>query len=300
MAPSGSEDAILSSFIWSENRRAGQRTVGSTTTQFLYDGLNPVQELASGTPTANLLTGLGIDEYFTRTDAAGDRNLLADALGSTIALADGSGSVQTEYTYEPFGSVTTSGASSLNTFGFTGRENDATGLNFYRTRYYDPGLQRFISTDPIGFSAGDWNLFAYALSSPTNFSDPFGLSVKNNSSSTVWVKRETDCKTVAVPPGGEYPGAQDGIALPAISPNRVYKNVDGVDVEVTAAGRISISSWTQSAKQRAAEFLGRAGWKGFDWQSALHSQSPSDYGWDNLFERSNPKNPAGRKDSACK
>jgi hypothetical protein len=49
------------------------KTVGGTTTQFLYDGLNPVQELGPSTPpasplaTANLLTGLGADEYFTRT-----------------------------------------------------------------------------------------------------------------------------------------------------------------------------------------------------------------------------------------
>jgi uncharacterized caspase-like protein len=70
-----------------------------------------VQELSGGTPTANLLTGLGVDEYFTRTDAAGVRNFLTDALGSTVALADGSGTVQTEYGYEPFGGTTTSGGS---------------------------------------------------------------------------------------------------------------------------------------------------------------------------------------------
>ena len=68
-----------------------------------------MQELSSGTPTANLLTGLGIDEFFTRTDSAGVRNYLTDALGSSVALADGSGTIQTEYTYEPFGATTTLG-----------------------------------------------------------------------------------------------------------------------------------------------------------------------------------------------
>ncbi len=110
-----------------------------------------MQELSGGTPTANLLTGLGVDEYFTRTDGAGTRNLLAGGLGSTIALADSSGTVQTEYTYEPFGATTIIGASDGNSFQFTGRENDGTGLYHYRARYYSPGFHRFISEDPLGF-----------------------------------------------------------------------------------------------------------------------------------------------------
>ncbi len=87
---------VSAGFAYDGVGRRRSRTVGSTTTQFLYEGLNPVQELASGTPTANLLTGLGIDEYFTRTDAAGARHFLTDALGRSVALTDGSGTVQTE------------------------------------------------------------------------------------------------------------------------------------------------------------------------------------------------------------
>jgi RHS repeat-associated protein len=98
---------------------------------------------------------------------------LTDALGSTIALADGSGSIQTEYTYEPFGSVTTSGSANGNTFGFTGRENDGTGLNYYRARYYDPELHRFTAEDPIRQSGG-LNLHRYANNAPTFFTDPMG------------------------------------------------------------------------------------------------------------------------------
>ncbi len=74
-------------------RRRG-KTIGGTTTNFLYDGLNLVQELTSGgTPTANLLTGLGIDETFSRAEASGTSTLLSDALGSTLALASVSGTV---------------------------------------------------------------------------------------------------------------------------------------------------------------------------------------------------------------
>lgn len=50
-----------------------------------------------------------------------------------------------------------------------------TGLYYYRARYYSPTLKRFISEDPIGFSSGDVNFYAYVGNSPTNFIDPLGL-----------------------------------------------------------------------------------------------------------------------------
>ena len=156
----------------------GQRRARTTsgTTSYLYDGVNAAQELVGGSPTANVLTG-GVDEVFQRTDSAGTRAALTDALGSTVALVDGSGALQTQYTYEPFGATSVSGAASANPAQFTGRENDGTGLYYYRARYYDPRYQRFISEDPIGFGGGDVNLHAYALNAPTKFRDPSGRFV---------------------------------------------------------------------------------------------------------------------------
>ncbi|MGD9853156.1 MAG: RHS repeat-associated core domain-containing protein [Nitrospirales bacterium] len=153
------------------------RTVNSVTTDFLYDGLNPIQELSGGSPVATLLIGLGIDDVISRTASGSTSTFLADGLGSTVALTDGTGAVQTEYTYDPFGAVTVTGTSSTNAFQFTGREQDGTGLFYYRARYYSPLLQRFISEDPIGFAGGDLNLYAYVFNSPTNFRDPSGLLV---------------------------------------------------------------------------------------------------------------------------
>ncbi|NEZ61835.1 RHS repeat-associated core domain-containing protein [Leptolyngbyaceae cyanobacterium CCMR0082] len=63
-------------------------------------------------------------------------------------------------------------------FGYTGRErDDATGLMYYRARYYDPAVARFISEDSLGFDAGDANLYRYVFNSPTNnYTDPSGES----------------------------------------------------------------------------------------------------------------------------
>jgi hypothetical protein len=57
----------VGSFVYDAFGRRMNRTISGTTTQFLYDGLNPVQELnGSNGVVANLLTGLRIDEYFAR------------------------------------------------------------------------------------------------------------------------------------------------------------------------------------------------------------------------------------------
>ena len=162
------------SFAYDADGRRAQKTVNSTSTQFLYDGMNPVQELQNGAPSANMLTGLGIDEYLQRTDSAGARDYLTDILGSTLALTDSSGTQQTSYTYDPFGNSAATGQASANPYQFTGRENDGIGLYFNRHRYYSPSPGRFISQDPVGFKGGI-NLYGYAGNSPTNLTDPTGL-----------------------------------------------------------------------------------------------------------------------------
>ena len=166
----------IAAFHYDPFGRRTVKNVSGTSTGFLYDGLNVQQELAGSTPSANLLVGLGIDETLVRTDAAGVRNFLTDAIGSTIALTDNGGAVQTSYVYEPYGKATESGQTNSNSFQYTGRENDGTGLFYYRARYYSPTLQSFISEDPIGV-AGGINLYGYVEGNPLNYVDPLGLQV---------------------------------------------------------------------------------------------------------------------------
>jgi RHS repeat-associated protein len=100
--------------------------------------------------------------------------VLADALGSTVGLADVTGILKTNYTHEPFGNTTATGTSTSNSTAYTGRELDATDLYFYRARYYNPTLQRFVSEGPLGFGGGDFNLNVYVGNTPTNYRDPSG------------------------------------------------------------------------------------------------------------------------------
>jgi RHS repeat-associated protein len=151
--------------------RRQAKTVAGVSTQFLYDGLNPIQELSGTTVTANVLAG-ALDEYLMRTEGTSTQHYLTDALGSTVRLTDATGAKLVDYTYEPYGK-SSADAGSTNALQFTGRENDGTGLNYFRARYQSPVLGRFISEDPIGL-AGGANAYAYADGNPISLTDPLG------------------------------------------------------------------------------------------------------------------------------
>ena len=159
------------SFAYDPFGRRVSKTVGGTTTQFQYDGHEVVQEIQPA--VGNVLTNMG----FSRTDLAGNMTFLGDLLGSTIALTDDSGAVDTQYSYEPFGAATASGSPSTNPYQFAFHQNDGTGLYYYSARYYSPTLARFISEDPSG-ARGGINLYEYAGDQPVTFEDSTGLSPK--------------------------------------------------------------------------------------------------------------------------
>ena len=165
--------AASASFAYDAFGRRSGATVSGSTTSFLYDGGNVSQELTGASVKATILGGLGLDEVFRRTDAAGARTFLTDPLGSALALADDAGVARTQYTYTPYGATTATGDASSNPFQYTGRENDGTGLYYYRARYYNPVFGRFISEDPIGLEGG-LNPYAYVLGDPLIYTDPEG------------------------------------------------------------------------------------------------------------------------------
>ncbi|HZG43936.1 MAG TPA: RHS repeat-associated core domain-containing protein, partial [Longimicrobium sp.] len=99
------------------------------------------------------------------------------ALGSVTGLVNSSNQLVNRYQYTPWGELV-SGESTYTTYdplGFTARErDDETRLYYYRARYYDPQLGRFISEDPIGLAGGP-NVYAYVNNNPINNTDPTGL-----------------------------------------------------------------------------------------------------------------------------
>jgi len=77
--------------------------------------------------------------------------------------------------YGPFGAPLDENLDPIIEVRYAGRDFDReTDLSYNRARYYEPSSGRFLSPDPIGFSAGDINLYRYAGNSPTNATDPSG------------------------------------------------------------------------------------------------------------------------------
>jgi RHS repeat-associated protein len=107
------------------------------------------------------------------TSGTTSKYFLTDHLGSTVGLADSNGAVVESATYDSFGRIQSNNLSTR--YGYTGRELDeTTGLMFYRARFYDPQVGRFISEDPIGFDGGI-NWYAYVGNQSIKYKDPRGL-----------------------------------------------------------------------------------------------------------------------------
>jgi len=98
-----------------------------------------------------------------------------DGLGSVVALSDSDGDSCQSYQYSAYGQVAASDPNFLtNPYMFTGRRFDIeTGLYYYRARYYNPHIGRFMQTDPIGYGAGI-NWYLYCGNNPVGFVDPSG------------------------------------------------------------------------------------------------------------------------------
>jgi RHS repeat-associated protein len=166
--------ALTASFSYDAVNRRIAKTINGITTQFVYDVWDVTQEITSGVKT-NYVRTLNIDVPLTRITGSTIRHYVKDALGSTVALTDDSGAVKTTYTYDAYGNATATGETSDNPFQYTARENDGTGLYYYRARYYSPEMQRLISEDPIRLNGGDINFFAYTHNNPIRYIDPLGL-----------------------------------------------------------------------------------------------------------------------------
>lgn len=167
------------SFKYDALGRRIEKSVNGASTGFLYDGAQAIAELKGSALDTLYHTGLEIDEVLARYGASGNRTLLTDALMSVIAQANDDQSVSNFYAYSPYGQAITLGPDGGNSLQYTGRENDGTGLYYYRARYYDPVLKRFIAEDPIGI-VGGLNLYAFVDGDPVSLVDPEGLFSASN------------------------------------------------------------------------------------------------------------------------
>ncbi len=180
-------DSSGRSFTWDSLQRLTQMTAGGVTTNFTYDPLgrrtsmsrtglsktyfyDGLDILSDG--SNSYLNGPGLDNPLRLNDGTNNRYYLQNQIGSVTRLSDGSGASIGHYQYLPYGGLLSSSTPlSGSPYTFTGREDDGTGLLYYRARYYDPSLQNFLSQDPLGDDQ------RYVGGNPLLYKDPFGLDL---------------------------------------------------------------------------------------------------------------------------
>jgi len=172
-------------FTYDAFGRRVRKTEDGITQKYLYDGDDIIAILDNQNQVIATIThDESIDTPLSITNANGTFYYHRDHQGSIVALTDESGNVVESFTYDNhYGTIIehTKTVETNNPYGYTGREVDADDLYYYRARYYDPTLERFISEDPIGFSSGDFNWYRYVRNDPVNLVDPEGLAGKGPS-----------------------------------------------------------------------------------------------------------------------
>jgi RHS repeat-associated protein len=131
---------------------------------------------ASGNVTTRRLFGAGVDNLVARLSSAGAVAWYGTDLQGSVRLVFDNSGVYGLRDYTGFGAIAAQSGAGLDRYGYTGREWDSTlGVQYSRARIYDPATGRFLTADPMGFAAGDVNLYRYVGNGPTGAVDPSGF-----------------------------------------------------------------------------------------------------------------------------
>ena len=190
-----------------------QKTTGATVRDYFHnDGGQVVEVRVNSVLNQTFVWDLSyIDTpVMTRRDTGSDGTLdqsyyfTFDALRNVTSLINASnGNVLERYHYDAYGKVQVYNSTwtplSASAYGnittFTGRELDSeSGLYYFRARYFDPSLGRFLARDPLGYVDG-MNLYeGYFVPGGV---DPWGLRA-------IMYDEDTGISSLVTPPRRNY------------------------------------------------------------------------------------------------
>jgi RHS repeat-associated protein len=176
-----------------DGNRVG-KTVGSTTSRYLVDDLNPtgyaqvVEELVGGAVTRQYTYGLQRINQNQLISSTWTPSFYGyDGFGSVRTLTDSTGTVTDTYDYDAWGNTTNTVGSTTNAYLYRGEQLDPDlGLYYLRARYFNPVTGRFLTRDPYepcgcstcGCSCGRdpsaLHKYMYGAANPVNRIDPSG------------------------------------------------------------------------------------------------------------------------------
>lgn len=184
------------------NRRTS-KTVEGQTTEYLWQGNKLIAETdnqqhwqtflyepGSHRPMATIVGSSRVNSpkvrtYWYQNDHLGTPHSLTDSQGNTVWRGQYSAYGQLTEEWTPPDTRDEHPQPKVNNpLRFQGQYEDAeSGLYYNLNRYYDPGIGRYLTADPIGLRAG-LNNYHYVDSNPISYIDPLGLDVINTKTST--------------------------------------------------------------------------------------------------------------------
>ena len=122
--------ATTQTFVWDTNRSIPALLMDSDSAYIYGPGSTPIEQVSLSGGTV--------------------RYLLSDLLGSVRGVVSSTGTLTASTAYDAWGNPETSGGLTTYTpFGYAGGYTDATGLNYFIDRYYDPTTGQFLTLDPL-------------------------------------------------------------------------------------------------------------------------------------------------------
>jgi RHS repeat-associated protein len=171
---------------WYDYDNVGQRVFtrsitsnGTTLTVYAFGLEEHVYNSAGANQSNTYYYNLG-GHLIGALTSAGTQFYLTDALGSVVSTfsdAAGSAMLLGNQAYTPYGAQLSTAGSLGTNKGFTGQYQDATGLDYYNARYYDPVVGRFLSADTVQGNGIGMDPYAYAAGNPETLTDPTGQRV---------------------------------------------------------------------------------------------------------------------------
>ncbi len=160
-----------------------EQNIDGQVTNYAWDELSTYGDVIAELDNNGAVTTryvLGNNRLIFQEQGSTPSYYLADAQGSTRALANSAGSVTDSYAYTAFGELYAQTGTTANNYLYTGQQFDsATGLYSLRARYYHPSLGRFFSRDTFAinhYSPFELNRYVYGINNPLGYFDPSGHS----------------------------------------------------------------------------------------------------------------------------
>ncbi|MFT3784900.1 MAG: RHS repeat-associated core domain-containing protein [Tepidisphaeraceae bacterium] len=202
--------------------------------------------LAEDDPTSQITVG-GKQVDKVRWFGKDQQGSIRTVYSQNGSWSDALNTVHPSVEYDAFGNATSATVANIRRFGFTGQQRDAeTGMWFYKARYYDALMGKFISDDPIQQGT---NVSAYVFNNPINLNDPTGMSVDFggfDGSSAILDSYKAPVKRVSpISPQGEQFRGDFGTGSSELA--RVKMNVVGLPDGTTRAtityGHVDDGGW---------------------------------------------------------